>query len=127
MSQLTKAAPVIVGNFPHANREQNALLARNTVASVSDSTETTIVTLAANGVRFITKVMCTGEDRALWSVVVGGSTVVARKRGDGRSVEFDFPMPYRLDASTPMDVKVIQYNGAASENYEASIFGFEET
>ena len=121
MSQITK-----VGVSLHANMEANALLAR-AVANVSDNTQTTVVTLAANGVRFITKIMCSGNDNAKWEVIVDGSTTVATKRGDGRSVEFDFPIPYQLEASKPMDVKVTHYYTGESLDFEVSIIGFEKT
>jgi hypothetical protein len=122
MSQLTKPAFTNVTNFPFGNQEANAVLAMGAV-TVPDNTLTTVATLAANGVRFITKVIGSGQDTAIWEVYLN-STLQIRKRASDYTCEFDFKTPLRVDASTVLDVKVKQTAGSPVD-FDASIIGFE--
>jgi len=123
MSQLQKVAFVNVSNFPYANREANTLLARGVQSSVPATTLTTVVTLVANGVRFVTKVICSGQENAKWELYID-SVIVATKRG-AYTTEFDFlATPYRIDDGSAMDVKVT--HAGTSADFDASIVGFDK-
>ena len=121
---LSKTAFVKLTNFPFENREQNTTLARGVQTTVPASTQTTVVTLAANGVRFITKIVCSGHDHAKWEVYVD-SIVVITKRENKFTTEFDFANPYRLDEHSVMDVKVTHFVTGDSLDFDATIIGFE--
>jgi hypothetical protein len=121
MSQLTKPAFVNVTNFPYANTEANAVLAMGSV-TVPDNTLTTVATLAANGLRFITKIIGSGQDTAIWEVYLN-SVLQIRKRASDYTCEFDFKTPLRVEAATVLDVKVKQTSGS-SVDFDSSIIGF---
>jgi len=125
MSQLQKVAFVNITNFPHANKEQNQLLVRGVQTNVPASAQTTVATLAANGVRFITKVICSGHAGAKWELYID-SNLVATKRDGTYSQEFSFDAtPYRIDDGSQMDVKVTHYHTGSSLDFDASIIGFD--
>ena len=123
MSQLQKVSFTNITNFPHGNKEQNQLLVRGVQSSVPASTLTTVATLAANGVRFVTKVLCSGHEHAKWELYVD-SAIVATKRGE-YTQEFEFDStPYRIDDGSAMDVKVTHY-GAGTPDFDVSIIGYD--
>lgn len=124
MADLAKPAFVNVTNFPHANREENYVLALGSV-SVPDNTLTTVATLAANGVRFITKIIGSGQYNGEWEVHIN-SVMKIRKRANGNTVEFPFENPLKIPASTVLDVKVSHLGGSALD-FDSSIIGFEES
>jgi len=122
MSQLQKVSFTNITNFPHGNKEQNQLLVRGVQSSVPASTLTTVATLVANGVRFVTKVICSGQENAKWELYID-SVVVATKRG-AYTIDFDFvATPYRIDDGSAMDVKVT--HEGTSADFDASIIGFD--
>lgn len=71
-------------------------------------TETTIVTSPANGVKYITKIICTGVVNARWDVYVN-SVLAMTKRTTDRTVDFDFSTPWKIAASSVVDVKATHH------------------
>ena len=93
---------------------------------VSTSTLTTVTTMPANGIKYITKIVCSGEDNARWELYLD-STLTATKRTTDRNVEFDFPIPWKILATQVMDVKVIYFGTGTSTTFDATIWGYTDT
>lgn len=106
-----------------ANAGNNGVLVRGTASTVTSNTLTTIATLAANGVRFITRIICSGEENARWQVETG-STVRFAKRTVDRNAIFDFDIPFKLDASTALDVKATHHGPDGTADFEATVLGY---
>lgn len=103
----------------------NAVLYVGEQTSVSADTITTIVTVPANGVKYISKIICTGEENARWDVFINSVRKVTKRTTD-RNVDFDFPIPMKLDAATVMDVKATHHGPDASADFQATVFGYQE-
>ena len=99
------------------------VLAVGEQTGISVDTLTTIVTVPANGIRCITKVVCTGEENARWDIYVD-SVRKATKRTTDRNAEFDFDTPFELAGSTVFDVKATHHGPDASADFQATVFGF---
>ena len=90
---------------------------------VSDNVLTTIVTSPANGIEYITKIICSGEDNARWELYLD-SVLKATKRTTDRNVEFDFPFPMKKNAAEVLDVKCIFFGSGTTAQCNATIFGY---
>jgi len=106
-----------------ANSGNNGVLVRGTVSGATSGTLTTIATLAANGIRFVTQILCSGEENARWEVLTG-STVRFAQRTVDRNVVFDFDIPFKLDASTALDVKATHNGPDGTADLEATVLGY---
>ena len=106
--------------FPNATSE---VLAIGEQTGVSVNTPTTIVTVPANGRRYITGIVCTGEVNARWEVFIN-SVRKATKRTTDRNVEFEFSTPFELAGSTVLDVKATHHGPDAGADFQATVFGF---
>jgi hypothetical protein len=87
-------------------------------------TETTIVTSPANGVKFITKIICTGVVNARWDVYVN-SVLAMTKRTTDRTVDFDFSTPWKIAASSVVDVKATHHGPDTTADFVATIMGYQ--
>jgi len=92
--------------------------------AVPDDTLTTIVTVPANGIKYITKIMCSGEDSARWEIYLD-STLKATLRTTDRNVQFDFNLPLKILAAEVLDVKCIHFDPSATPTFDATIFGYQ--
>jgi len=92
--------------------------------SVSDAVLTTIVTVPANGIKYITKIMCSGEDSARWELHID-SVLKATLRTTDRNVQFDFNLPLKILAAEVLDVKVIHNTSTRTPTFDATIFGYQ--
>ena len=99
----------------------NAILAEGQL-SVSDNTLTTIATVPANGIRYITQVICSGEDSAKWDIFIDSVRRMTKRTTD-RTVDFNFSTPLKLAASSVLDVKVT-HNGGQAAVCEATVMGY---
>jgi len=68
----------------------NAVLVTGEVTDVSADTETTIATVPANGLKYITKIICTGVENARWDVYIDSTRKMTKRtmsnRERGKSV-----------------------------------------
>jgi hypothetical protein len=87
-------------------------------------TETTIVTSPANGVKYITKIICTGVVNARWDVYVN-SVLAMTKRTTDRTVDFDFSTPWKIAASSVVDVKATHHGPDTTADFVATIMGYQ--
>jgi len=87
-------------------------------------TETTIVTSPANGVKYITKIICTGVVNARWDVYVN-SLLAMTKRTTDRTVDFDFSTPWKIAASSVVDVKATHHGPDTTADFVATIMGYQ--
>ena len=105
------------------------ILTNNTVLyqgeeTLVPQTETTIVTSPANGVKFITKIICTGVVNARWDVYVN-SVLAMTKRTTDRTVDFDFSTPWKIAASSVVDVKATHHGPDTTADFVATIMGYQ--
>jgi len=114
-----------IAHYAFENIDNNRSLVFNTEATVSQDTLTTVATLAANGTRYITQVICSGEENGRWGLYVD-SSLVAVKRTTDRQVDFIFATPYKVSAGNSLDVKVTHFGPDATADFSATIMGFEE-
>ncbi len=103
----------------------NTILATGEVTGVSKDTQTTIVTVPANGVKYVTKIICTGEENARWDVYINGARKITKRTID-RTVDFDFPVPLKVQAATVIDVKATHHGPDASADFQACVLGYLE-
>ena len=102
----------------------NSVLVVGTVSNVPASTLTTIVTVPANGLKFITKVLGSGMVSGRWEIYVDNVLKMTKRTVD-RAVDFDFPTPLRLEASSVLDVKFYHNDdGVGSIDADASVLGY---
>ena len=87
-------------------------------------TETTIVTSPANGVKYITKIICTGVVNARWDVYVN-SVLAMTKRTTDRTVDFDFSTPWKIAVSSVVDVKATHHGPDTTADFVATIMGYQ--
>lgn len=93
------------------------------VSNVSDSTLTTVTTMPANGVKYITKILCSGFVSGKWDIYID-SVRKATMRTIDRNVWFDFNLPMKVLATEVVDVKVTHYDTGQVADFQATIFGY---
>lgn len=104
----------------------NAVIAVGEVTTVSQNVLTTIVTVPANGIKYITKIICTGEENARWDVYIDSVRRMTKRTTD-RTVDYDFPIPLKLAASSVLDVKATHHGPDTSSDFQASVLGYTAT
>ena len=102
----------------------NTVLYQGEELLVSQDNETTIVTSPANGVKYITKIICTGVVNARWDVYVN-SVLAMTKRTTDRTVDFDFSTPWKIAASSVVDVKATHHGPDTTADFVATIMGYQ--
>jgi hypothetical protein len=102
----------------------NTVLYQDEQPTVSQDTETTIVTAPANGEKYITKIICTGVVNARWDVYVN-SVLQMTKRTTDRTVDFDFSTPWKIAASSVVDVKATHHGPDSTADFVATIMGYQ--
>jgi len=107
---------VITGN--------NRPLAVGSVVGISQNTLTTVATIPANGVRYITKIICSGEENGLWQVFLDNVLTITKRTTD-RQVDFDFDgVPLKQLASEVLDVKVTHHGPDTTSNFSCTVLGY---
>jgi len=106
--------------FPNATA---TILAVGAQTGISVDTETTIVTVPANGKRYITSIICTGEVNARWDVYVNSVRKMTKRTTD-RNVEFSSGTPLEIAGSTVVDVKATHHGPDTSAAFQATVIGF---
>lgn len=101
----------------------NTVLASGTQTIISQNVPTTIVTLPANGIRYLTQIICTGEVNAKWDVYIN-STWTMTKRTTDRTVDFCFTTPLKVNAHSVIDVKATHHGPEATADFAATILGY---
>jgi len=91
--------------------------------AVTPDTLTTVTTMPANGVKWVTKILCSGEDNGKWELYID-SVRKATLRTTDRNVAFDFNLPLKILAAEVLDVKVTYWGSGATANFQATIFGY---
>lgn len=94
------------------------------ITSVGASATTTIVTSPSNGIRKITKILCSGTCYAKYLVYIDNVVKMTARSGPDRTVTFDFMHPLRINSSSVLDIKVIHYVTGEQNDFEASIIGY---
>jgi hypothetical protein len=92
-------------------------------ASVSQDTLTTIATLPANGIKYVTQIICSGVESAKWDVFLDSVRKITLRTVD-RNVVYNFPTPLKVLAAQVLDVKCTHHGTSASTDFEASILGY---
>jgi hydroxyethylthiazole kinase-like sugar kinase family protein len=103
----------------------NSVLFTGEVTSVSQDTETTIVTAPSNGEKYLTKIICTGVVNARWDVYID-SVIRMTKRTTDRTVDFDFSTPLKIAAASVVDVKATHHGPDTTADFQACIIGYQE-
>ena len=94
-------------------------------ASVPSSTETTVVTLTANGINMMTMCKVSGDDYAKFRFYVNTVLKETIRTGPDRNGQFFFSHPYTIDAGDVVDIKVEHYQTGKTYNFESTIYGFK--
>lgn len=92
-------------------------------SGVPANTLTTITTMPSNGIKYITKILCSGEDNARWEIYIN-SVKKCTQRTTDRNVSFDFNLPLKILASEVVDVKAIFFGSGANADLQCTIFGY---
>lgn len=93
---------------------------------ITTNTLTTIVTMPANGIKYITKITMSGEDNARWEIYLD-SVKKATVRTTNRQAEIDFPIPWKILATEVVDVKATFFGSGATADFQATIWGYQDT
>lgn len=93
------------------------------IAGIATNTLTTVTTMPANGIKYITKILCSGEENAKWEVYINSVRKVSMRTID-RSVSFDFNLPLKIFESEVVDIKCIHHGPDSTSTCEATIFGY---
>ena len=102
----------------------NAIIASGEQSSISQNTITTITTVPANGVKYITKIVCSGEENAKWDIFIDSVRKVTKRTTD-RTVDFDFSTPLKLAASSVLDVKCTHHGPDSTSSFSAAVLGYQ--
>lgn len=94
--------------------------------NISQNTLTTVTTMPANGVKYITKILCSGEENAKWDIFID-TVRKATLRTIDRNVAFDFNLPLKILATEVVDIKVTHHGPDTTGTFEATIFGYTAT
>lgn len=90
---------------------------------VSTNTLTTVTTMPSNGIKYITKILCSGEENGRWEIYIDSVRKCTQRTTD-RNVSFDFNLPLKVLAAEVVDIKVIHFGPDASGDFQATIFGY---
>ena len=101
----------------------NSILISNQVADIAQDTLTTVATLPANGVKYVTKILCSGEDNGKWDIFLD-SVRKLTSRTTNRTVEWTFNTPLKVLASQVLDVKVTLHGSGTTATCESAILGY---
>ena len=93
--------------------------------NISKDTLTTVTTMPANGIKWITKILCSGEENARWDIYID-SVRKATLRTIDRNVAFDFNLPIKILAAEVVDVKVTHHGPDTTASFQCTIFGYQE-
>ena len=91
---------------------------------VSVDTLTTVTTVPANGVKYITKILCSGEDNGKWGLYID-TILKATLRTTDRNVAFDFNTPLKILSAEVVDIKVTHFSDDANADFQCTVFGYE--
>jgi hypothetical protein len=95
--------------------------------SVPSNSQTTVVTLTANGINMITMISCSGDSYAKWQMYINNTLKETQRSGPDRNIRFYFSHPYTINAGDVVDVKVTHYYTGDTLNFESTIYGFKYT
>jgi len=95
------------------------------VEDVPSNTLTTIVTAAADVVKYLTKITCSGEENARWELYIN-SVLIETKRTTDRNVEFEWNIPLKILDTEGITVKAIHYGPGTNATLNATVFGFPQ-
>lgn len=93
------------------------------VASVPDSTLTTIATFTAGAPTKITRISCSGTVYAKFQLFKNTVLIETVRSGPDRTIFIQFKAPLSLNTSDILDVKTTHYVVSALESFEATIYG----
>jgi hypothetical protein len=93
--------------------------------NVPANSETTVVTLTANGINMITTINVSGDNYAKWRFYVNSTLKETLRTGPDRNGRFYFVHPYTVNANDVVDVKVEHFYTGDTLNYEATVYGFK--
>ena len=96
------------------------------VTLVAAATLTTVATLVANGVNRVTKISCSGDDYAKFTLFINTVLKDTRRSGPERNTDFTFESPLTLTSGDVLDVKVEHFLTTDLLGFEATIYGFKE-
>jgi len=94
-------------------------------SAVPSNTETTIVTLVANGINMMTLINVSGDDYAKYRFYINNTLKETIRTGPDRNGRFYFVHPYTITAGDIVDVKVEHFFSGDTLNFEATIYGFK--
>lgn len=86
---------------------------------------TTVTTMPANGIKYITKIHCSGEESARWDIYLD-SVRIGTLRTTDRNVSWDFNLPLKILAAEVLDVKVTHHGPDSTADFQATIFGYQD-
>jgi len=116
--------PSYVEGFVDVSSIPASLAAYGTQTLVGANTETTIVTLTANGIRNMTHVSCSGDAYAEWRLYINSVLVETRRTGPSYNVEFVWRNPMSLITGTVIDIKVVHHYVSETATFNSAIYGF---
>jgi hypothetical protein len=100
------------------------VLAKAKATAVPVSTKTTVVTLTASTITYITNVICSGMEYGKWYLVIDSADEAIRRGGPARDVVWDFVNPLTLNAASVLDVKVEHFVTGQTPDFESTIMGY---
>ena len=91
--------------------------------AIADNALTTVVTVPSNGIKYITKIHCSGMLNAKWQLFLN-SVLMDTLRTDDRNVSFDWNLPLKILGGEVLDVKVTHFNTVETSDFDATIYGY---
>jgi hypothetical protein len=125
MADFRPAFSVIEGDVD-VSSQASSISVYGTQTGVGYNTETTVLTLTANGTRNLTHISCSGDAYAEWRLYVNTVKVETKRSGGGfgYNTEFTWRNPISLTTGTVVDVKVIHYYNGETATFNATAYGF---
>lgn len=95
------------------------------VATVVDTTLTTIVTFTATAlVQSLTRISCSGQESGKWQLFLDTVLIETKRAAPGLDASFVFPKRLEMSTGSILDVKVTHFAIGETSDFESTIYGF---
>jgi hypothetical protein len=102
----------------------SSVLATGAVSGLIDSTLTTITTFVAPGETLITKVSCSGDAPADFTLLLNTVQIdIKRSSTADLDKEFSFSHPFKMLLNDVLDIKVFHHAPGKSRTFNTTIYG----
>jgi len=104
-------------------RDPNRPLHVGQRVDVPKDTLITVTTVPANGIKYLSKITCSGEENARWEIYIN-NVLKETKRTINRTVDFEWTTPLKILDAEVVDIKATHYGPGDTATLDATVFGF---